>query len=129
MTRRAVRHKFVFGLGKQTVGRIMEGCMRGECSLRPVPISESGIPPLYIFVNSSLNDFSMFIGDFSLVQLFYPNAKGKDLWYDPVFRVETIDGRNVWCKVSTKSENKVQWHRPFLICVIVSKASLQSKER
>ncbi|KAL3787384.1 hypothetical protein ACHAW5_008430 [Stephanodiscus triporus] len=31
-------------------------------------------------------------------QLFYPTAKGKDLWYDPVFRVETIDGRNVWCK-------------------------------
>eukprot|EP00584_Thalassiosira_punctigera_P003674 CAMPEP_0172535120 /NCGR_PEP_ID=MMETSP1067-20121228/7261_1 /TAXON_ID=265564 ORGANISM="Thalassiosira punctigera, Strain Tpunct2005C2" /NCGR_SAMPLE_ID=MMETSP1067 /ASSEMBLY_ACC=CAM_ASM_000444 /LENGTH=516 /DNA_ID=CAMNT_0013320019 /DNA_START=240 /DNA_END=1791 /DNA_ORIENTATION=+ len=31
-------------------------------------------------------------------QLFYPSAKGKDLWYDPVFRVETINGRNVWCK-------------------------------
>jgi hypothetical protein len=22
------------------------------------------------------------------------------MWYDPVFRVETLDGRNVWCKVS-----------------------------
>eukprot|EP00574_Skeletonema_japonicum_P000066 CAMPEP_0201739508 /NCGR_PEP_ID=MMETSP0593-20130828/45818_1 /ASSEMBLY_ACC=CAM_ASM_000672 /TAXON_ID=267983 /ORGANISM="Skeletonema japonicum, Strain CCMP2506" /LENGTH=577 /DNA_ID=CAMNT_0048233781 /DNA_START=449 /DNA_END=2185 /DNA_ORIENTATION=- len=31
-------------------------------------------------------------------QLFYPSAKGNGLWYDPVFRVETIDGRNVWCK-------------------------------
>ena len=31
-------------------------------------------------------------------QLFYPSAKGDTLWYDPVFRVETIDGRNVWCK-------------------------------
>jgi hypothetical protein len=33
-------------------------------------------------------------------QLFYPTAGSgsKDLWYDPVFRVETIDGRNVWCK-------------------------------
>lgn len=32
-------------------------------------------------------------------QLFYPTSGGsKDLWYDPVFRVETIDGRNVWCK-------------------------------
>jgi len=31
-------------------------------------------------------------------QLFYPSRNGKDLWYDPVFRVETIDGRNVWCK-------------------------------
>ena len=31
-------------------------------------------------------------------QLFYPAARGADLWYDPVFRVETIDGRDVWCK-------------------------------
>jgi len=33
-------------------------------------------------------------------QLFYPTAGSgsKDLWYDPVFRVETLDGRNVWCK-------------------------------
>ena len=32
-------------------------------------------------------------------QLFYPAAGGgTDLWYDPVFRVETIDGRDVWCK-------------------------------
>ncbi|KAG7342339.1 hypothetical protein IV203_007432 [Nitzschia inconspicua] len=31
-------------------------------------------------------------------QLFYEAAKGKDMWYDPVFRVETLDGRNVWCK-------------------------------
>ena len=30
-------------------------------------------------------------------QLFYPAARGRDLWYDPVFRVETIDGRHVWC--------------------------------
>ncbi|GKY99092.1 hypothetical protein MPSEU_000864700 [Mayamaea pseudoterrestris] len=31
-------------------------------------------------------------------QLFYPAARGRDMWYDPVFRVETLDGRNVWCK-------------------------------
>lgn len=31
-------------------------------------------------------------------QLFYPSAKGDSMWYDPVFRVETIDKRNVWCK-------------------------------
>lgn len=31
-------------------------------------------------------------------QLFYPAARGRDMWYDPVFRVETIDGRHVWCK-------------------------------
>jgi hypothetical protein len=39
------------------------------------------------------------------LQLFYPSAKGKDLWYDPVFRVETIDGRNVWCKRHYKVRN------------------------
>lgn len=31
-------------------------------------------------------------------QIFYKATSGKDMWYDPVFRVETIDGRNVWCK-------------------------------
>ena len=31
-------------------------------------------------------------------QIFYYNKNGRDLWYDPVFRVETIDGRNVWAK-------------------------------
>jgi VDE lipocalin domain len=31
-------------------------------------------------------------------QLFYPAARGQDMWYDPVFRVETLDGRNIWCK-------------------------------
>ena len=32
-------------------------------------------------------------------QIFYESLNGKSMWYDPVFRVETIDGRNVWCKV------------------------------
>lgn len=31
-------------------------------------------------------------------QIFYENVNGNGLWYDPVFRVETVDGRNVWCK-------------------------------
>jgi hypothetical protein len=31
-------------------------------------------------------------------QIFYETANGKGMWYDPVFRVETVDGRNVWCK-------------------------------
>ncbi|CAB9507705.1 Violaxanthin [Seminavis robusta] len=31
-------------------------------------------------------------------QIFYKGISGKDMWYDPVFRVECIDGRNVWCK-------------------------------
>jgi len=32
-------------------------------------------------------------------QLFYPSDKSKStLWYDPVFKVETLDGRSVWCK-------------------------------
>lgn len=38
-------------------------------------------------------------------QIFYESANGKDLWYDPVFRVETIDGRNVWCKRHYKVRN------------------------
>jgi len=33
-------------------------------------------------------------------QIFYESVNGKDLWYDPVFRVECLDGTNVWCKVS-----------------------------
>eukprot|EP00560_Eucampia_antarctica_P004442 CAMPEP_0197841776 /NCGR_PEP_ID=MMETSP1437-20131217/46367_1 /TAXON_ID=49252 ORGANISM="Eucampia antarctica, Strain CCMP1452" /NCGR_SAMPLE_ID=MMETSP1437 /ASSEMBLY_ACC=CAM_ASM_001096 /LENGTH=578 /DNA_ID=CAMNT_0043451577 /DNA_START=108 /DNA_END=1844 /DNA_ORIENTATION=+ len=31
-------------------------------------------------------------------QIFYKSANGRGMWYDPVFRVETIDGRSVWCK-------------------------------
>ena len=31
-------------------------------------------------------------------QLFYPASRGRNMWYDPVFRVETLDGRHVWCK-------------------------------
>jgi hypothetical protein len=31
-------------------------------------------------------------------QLFYPAAKGRDMWYDPFFRVITLDGRNIWCQ-------------------------------
>jgi len=31
-------------------------------------------------------------------QLFYAAATGTGMWYDPVFRVETLDGRQVWCK-------------------------------
>lgn len=31
-------------------------------------------------------------------QIFYKSLNGKDLWYDPVFRVECLDGSNVWAK-------------------------------
>jgi VDE lipocalin domain len=33
-------------------------------------------------------------------QLFYPSSSSnaKLMWYDPVFRVKTLDGRNIWCK-------------------------------
>ena len=31
-------------------------------------------------------------------QIFYETVTGNGMWYDPVFRVETVDGRNVWCK-------------------------------
>lgn len=30
-------------------------------------------------------------------QIFYPASRGRSMWYDPVFRVETLDGRHVWC--------------------------------
>jgi hypothetical protein len=38
-------------------------------------------------------------------QIFYEAAKGKDMWYDPVFRVETLDGRHIWCKRHYKVRN------------------------
>ena len=38
-------------------------------------------------------------------QLFYPTVNGRDMWYDPVFRVETMDGRVVWCKRHYKVRN------------------------
>ena len=31
-------------------------------------------------------------------QIFYEAIGGKSMWYDPIFRVETIDGRQVWAK-------------------------------
>ena len=30
-------------------------------------------------------------------QLFYKSS-GKTMWYDPIFRVKTLDGRDIWCK-------------------------------
>lgn len=31
-------------------------------------------------------------------QLFYSAVRGRDLWYDPVFRVQTLNDETVWCK-------------------------------
>jgi hypothetical protein len=32
-------------------------------------------------------------------QVFYPSARSKEaLWYDPVFKVNTLDGRDIWTK-------------------------------
>lgn len=31
-------------------------------------------------------------------QIFYPASGSKAMWYDPVFKVETLDGRQVWTK-------------------------------
>jgi len=31
-------------------------------------------------------------------QLFYTGVNGNDMWYDPVFLVNTVDARHVWCK-------------------------------
>jgi VDE lipocalin domain len=31
-------------------------------------------------------------------QLFSPASRGRGMWYDPIFLVETLDGRSIWCK-------------------------------
>jgi hypothetical protein len=31
-------------------------------------------------------------------QLFYPAVRGTNVWYDPMFRVKIINGRDMWCK-------------------------------
>lgn len=31
-------------------------------------------------------------------QLFYSAVRGRNLWYDPVFRVQTLNDKHVWCK-------------------------------
>jgi VDE lipocalin domain len=31
-------------------------------------------------------------------QLFYPASRGRGMWYDPIFLVQTLDGRSIWCK-------------------------------
>ena len=66
--------------------------------------------------------FGSYTGLLFVNKLFYPDSKGKDLWYDPVFRVETIDGRNVWCKVRIYNSS-IHNH-----CV-VSKCSILTKQR
>jgi hypothetical protein len=38
-------------------------------------------------------------------QIFYESVNGRDMWYDPVFRLETLDGRHVWCKRHYKVRN------------------------
>jgi VDE lipocalin domain len=73
-------------------------------------------------------------------QLFYEAAKGRDMWYDPVFRVETLDGRNVWCKVRfCWYRYDGRWTWPFLgilfltplslCCVVVYIATLPCPKR
>ena len=42
-------------------------------------------------------------------QIFYPTKKGTTtMWYDPVFRVETLDGRSVWCHRHYKVRQNLQ---------------------
>eukprot|EP00814_Leptocylindrus_danicus_P013867 CAMPEP_0116013610 /NCGR_PEP_ID=MMETSP0321-20121206/5822_1 /TAXON_ID=163516 /ORGANISM="Leptocylindrus danicus var. danicus, Strain B650" /LENGTH=403 /DNA_ID=CAMNT_0003483179 /DNA_START=444 /DNA_END=1655 /DNA_ORIENTATION=- len=43
-------------------------------------------------------------------QIFYENSSGKDMWYDPIFRVETIDGRTVWAKRHYKVRQQTKIH-------------------
>ena len=43
-------------------------------------------------------------------QIFYPSGgKGKSLWYDPVFCVETLDGDLVWCKRHYRCTPRKHW--------------------
>jgi VDE lipocalin domain len=63
-------------------------------------------------------------------QLFYPAARGRDMWYDPVFRVQTLDGRSVWCKrygrslcpVGVKCFNSVVLTKEYVPLLILLKA-------
>lgn len=40
------------------------------------------------------------------------------MWYDPVFRVETLDGRNVWCKVKSHVVKRQSASHRVLNCLL-----------
>mmetsp|Transcript_22733 Transcript_22733/g.33570 ORF Transcript_22733/g.33570 Transcript_22733/m.33570 type:complete len:605 (+) Transcript_22733:83-1897(+) len=44
-------------------------------------------------------------------QIFYPSSggKGKSLWYDPVFAVDTLQGDRVWCKRHYRCTPRRHW--------------------
>ena len=42
-------------------------------------------------------------------QIFYPSGKGKSLWYDPVFCVETLDNELIWCKRHYRVTPRRHW--------------------
>lgn len=66
----------------------------------------------------------------SFCQIFYEAARGKDMWYDPVFRVETLDGRNVWCKVRpTKRTLSGRHHFFSYVCSFCLAETLQGSQR
>jgi hypothetical protein len=74
---------------------IMIGHLRGVTTTKDVDGSSMGLDVSWKVACGANAAYDQFP---SQNQLFYPTSRGNDLWYDPVFRVETIDGRNVWCK-------------------------------
>eukprot|EP00562_Extubocellulus_spinifer_P001060 CAMPEP_0178489092 /NCGR_PEP_ID=MMETSP0696-20121128/10197_1 /TAXON_ID=265572 /ORGANISM="Extubocellulus spinifer, Strain CCMP396" /LENGTH=599 /DNA_ID=CAMNT_0020116881 /DNA_START=103 /DNA_END=1902 /DNA_ORIENTATION=+ len=42
-------------------------------------------------------------------QIFYPSGKGKSMWYDPVFCVETLDDERIWCKRHYRVTPRRHW--------------------
>mmetsp|Transcript_4212 Transcript_4212/g.8502 ORF Transcript_4212/g.8502 Transcript_4212/m.8502 type:complete len:491 (+) Transcript_4212:175-1647(+) len=50
-------------------------------------------------------------------QLFY-KGKGTAMWYDPVFKVKTLDGRVVWCKRHYKVRRVVKTPGQFMLSVL-----------
>ncbi len=50
-------------------------------------------------------------------QLFYPQGS-QNMWYDPVFRVQTLDGRDVWCHRHYRVRPQAQQPGVFRLSVL-----------
>ena len=60
------------------------------------PSTQPGVPLSWKIVTGANPAYDAFPAQH---QIFYPSEKSpKSLWYDPVFKVETVDGREIWCK-------------------------------
>lgn len=71
---------------------LLVGHLEGEATALSGSLSTSVSWMVNMGANEAYDKFP------SQSQLFYPAARGSDMWYDPVFRVETLDGRDIWCK-------------------------------